>query len=278
MLPLSLLASATFFEEVAETIGKKSVKRRRENVYNFAFLALFWADIFLIISTFAGAKFHLSTASWPFLAVRIPIEVALNFVAAEAIVRADRSTVGFLRLFTIPLLLTTDLLLGYHLSLWQITAVMILFIGLATAFHRNSAGQKGAGWAVLTATLAALSATIFKWDISHYNSTAAEQIVVYTCVLTFFYIKSRQQGTSPIKLLTNRITGIQSISNGLGLAIESFAYQYAPASVIVATKRSFAVMWSIVFGHHYFHERRLRQKIVAGAVLVIGLIILVKPW
>ena len=277
MLPLSLLASATLFEEIGETIGKKAVKRRRENVYNLVFLAIFWTDIFLILSTFAGAKFHLSAASLPFLLMRVPVDITLNFVSAEAIIKADRSTVGFLRLLTIPLLLISDLTLGYHLTTWQITAVILIFLGLAAAFRRNAAGQKGAIWAVLTAVLAAVSATLFKWDISHYNSAAAEQIVIYTVVLTFFYIRSRQMGTDPVRLLTKRVTGIQSIANGLGLAIETFAYQYAPASIIVTMKRSFAVMWSIIFGHHYFHEHKLRQKIAAGAVLLVGLVILVKP-
>jgi len=84
-------------------------------------------------------------------------------------------------------------------------------------------------------------------------------------------------GTSPIKLLFRRATGFQSLTNGLGLAIESFAWLYAPASVIVAVKRSLALLWSILFGHHYFRERHVKQKLYAGAVLTVGLILLVSP-
>ncbi len=277
MFIAGILFSSTLFEEISETIGKKSVRKRRETVYNLAFLSLFWTLTLLIVAGLIGVKFVVQEASWPFLIVRMIIGIALNFVAAQAVVQADRSTLGFIRLLTIPLVLATDIMLGYHLTTLQIVAVCVMFVGLVAAFHHNPTGKRGAGWALLVAILAAADATLYKHDITHYNSVVGEQVVVYSAVVLFFYVCSVRQGSRPLHLLARPITGIQSFTDGCGLAIESFAFSFAPASVVVAAKRTFALMWSIVFGHRYFHEHKLHRKLFAGAVLAVGLILLVSP-
>jgi hypothetical protein len=279
MFPIGLLFSATLFEEISETIGKTSVKRRREDVFCLAFLGLFWSVIFLIASVFLfGAKFIIVQASLPTLMLRIMGEILLTYVLSEAIIRADRSTLGFLRLLSIPILLGFDVALGYHLTTLQVVAVFALLAGMALAFRRNPAGRRGAGWALAVAIIAAVCSTLFKWDISHYNSVAGEQIAVYSTVLGFYYVQARLAGNNPLKLLVKRASGIQSLSNGFGLAIESFAYAYAPVSVMVAVKRSFAIFWAVIFGQRFFHERRTHHKIIAGAVLAVGLILMVSPY
>lgn len=278
MFVLPIVLASTFLEEISETMGKKGVRQRHETVANLAFLLLFWALIFLVAATALGAKFVINPKSLPLLAARVVIEIALNYTAATAIVRADRSTLSFMRTLTIPLVLATDVILGYHLTQLQIAGVCVLFTGLAATLYHNADGRRGSGLGILVAFLAATSATLYKWDISHYNSVTGEQIVIYTSVLVFFYAISIINGTSPIKLLLRPATGVQSISNGLGLAIESFAFSFAPASVVVALKRTLAVVWSILFGHRFFHEQKVKKKMVAGAVLAVGLALLVSPY
>jgi hypothetical protein len=279
MLPIGLLFTATLFEEISETMGKTSVKRRREDAFCLAFLGLFWSVIFLMGTVVLfGAKFTVSQASLPTLVLRIMCEILLTYVLAEAIIRADRSTLSFLRLLSIPVLLGFDVALGYHLTTLQVIAVFALLTGMALAFRRNPAGRRGANWALAVAIIAAVSAALLKWDISHYNSVAGEQITVYTTVLLFYYVQAKLAGSDPLKLLVRRATGLQSLSNGIGLAVESFAYAYAPASVIVAIKRSFAIFWAVIFGQRYFHERRTHHKLIAGAVLALGLILMVSPY
>jgi hypothetical protein len=278
MFAMAILFASTLLEETSETLGKNGVKKRRESIVNLAFLTQFWSVIFLLFSTLLGAKLVLNAHSLPILAIRVIVEVFLNYTAALAIVRADRSTIGFMRLLTIPLLLASDVTLGYHISSLQIAGVCVLFVGLAAAFYHNPHGQRGANLGILVAVFASMSAAMYKWDITHYNSVAAEQIVVYSCVTVFFYFMSLREGSSPLQLLLRPATGTQSLANGLGLAIESFAWVFAPASVIVAIKRALAVMWSIIFGQHYFRERHVRQKFYAGAVLVVGLFLLISPY
>jgi hypothetical protein len=278
MFAAAIIVASTFLEETSDTLGKRGARKRQETVAQMAFLSLFWTVIFLVISTFMGAKFVLREASIPFLALRVVIDITLGYTAALAVVRADRTTVGFMRTLTIPLVLAGDVTLGYRLTGVQIAGVCVLFAGLAAAFYNNTRGRRGSRVAILVAVLSAISAILYKWDITYYNSVAAEQIVVYTCSVAFFYFLASARGASPAKLLFRPITGMQSLADGLGLAIEAFAFSYAPASVVVALKRSMAVIWSIVFGQHYFHEHKVKKKIYAGAILAMGLALLVSPY
>src|SRR6266403_1306374 len=103
MLAVLLLLTSTFATEAASSIGKQSVRLRRENVHDLAFLGIFWGLVFILGTLAFGARFHFDPASLPTLIPRLLLETALAYFNAEAIIHADRSTMGFLRLLTIPL-------------------------------------------------------------------------------------------------------------------------------------------------------------------------------
>ncbi|MEK7560318.1 MAG: hypothetical protein AAB522_03410, partial [Patescibacteria group bacterium] len=68
---------------------------------------------------------------------------------------------------------------------------------------------------------------------------------------------------------------LQSATSGAGSVAMSFAYVFAPASVIVTAKRSFMIFWSILSGSIYFHEKRIVLKFIAMAFLISGIILLI---
>jgi len=274
MFVLLLLLSATFAEEVSDSLGKSSIRQRRETVYNAAFLSVFCTVLFLLATLAFGAEFRLELASLSTLTVRTVLEIVMAYLGAELLLKADRSTVGFLRLLTIPLLLAVDIALGYKLSSLQIVGVVIMFLALGLAFHHNPRGKKGAHLAVMSALLGVVTTSLYKYDITHYNSVVGEQVVVLSSVMLFFYLASEKP---PVRLLFKPLTGAQSFSHGIGEVAMSFAYSYAPASVIMAMKRTFALGWTIAFGHTYFHEKSLKRKLYSGAVLVAGLALVILP-
>jgi hypothetical protein len=274
---IALLLISTLLEETSESLGKAAFKRKRQTVFDLAFLSLFFTEIFLVVSLFLGARFKVVPASVPHLLIRIALETALSYVVAKSVAHADRSTLGFIRLFAIPIILVSDLALGYRLSIVQVTGVLIMFGGLLFAF-RHHANRRGLFVVILVPLLIAASTTLYKWDITHLNSVAGEQIIVYFFVLAFFYFQAARLSGSPSRLLVHRRSGLQSVSNGLGLAIDSFAFSLGPASVVMAVKRTLALMWSVAFGRHYFKETHLRTKLYAGVFVVAGLVMLVSPY
>lgn len=274
MILLLLLLSATLAQEASESIGKDSIGKRRESIYNAAFLSIFWRIALLLATLAFGVEFRFDTASLPTLSVRIVLEIIMAFLGAEMLLKAERSTVGFLRLLTIPLLLAVDLTLGYAISSMQIIGIGIMLFALTLAFHHNPKGKKGAWLAVASALVGVAGASFYKFNITHYNSVVAEQVIVLSAVMVFFYATS---GKSPWRLLFKPFTGAQSLSSGIGFTLESFAYSLAPASVVIALKRTFALNWSIVSGHKYFHEKTLGRKVYSGAIMAIGLALIALP-
>jgi hypothetical protein len=266
MLAALLLLTSTFITEAANSIGKQSVRYRRENIYDLAFLNFFWGFIFLLVTIPFGAPVHFNPASLPMLGVRIIVELLLAYVSAEAIIAADRSTLGFLRLLTIPLLLVIDIALGYRLSTVQLVA-----------FRHNQRGHRGAWAAILSAILAAVAVSLYKYDITHYNSVVVDQGIVLAAMLMVFYAMARRRGRSPLKLLVRRVTGTQALANGLVIPLESFAVGLAPASVIITLKRSLGLGWCIVFGGLYFHEHSLRRKLSSAVLMAVSLVLITAP-
>jgi hypothetical protein len=277
MLAVLLLLTSTFATEASATIGKQSVRVRRENVHDMSFLGLFWALVFLLGTLSFGARWHFDPASLPTLSIRLVLEIALAYLNSEATIEADRSTFGFLRLLTIPLILIVDIALGYHMSLIQVAGVALMFVALILAFRHNRRGRRGAWVAVLSAITAVGTLSLNKYDITHYNSVVAEQTIVLAGIFVFYYIMARRGGRSPLKLLIKPITGTQSLANGTAIALESFAISLVPASIIVTLKRCLALMWAIIFGGMYFHEHSLKRKISSAALLAVSLALIAGP-
>lgn len=276
MFAALLILSSTLSTEIAQSIGKVEAKRRRESVYELAFLGLFWGLVAMVVTLAFGARFFIDPASVPFMAVRTLLEIGVVYTSAEAIIQADRTTVSFLRIITIPLLLVVDIALGYNITPEQIAGVGILFVALVVAFRHNPAGKKGAGLAALSGLLAVGTTSLYKYNITNYNSVAGEQIIVIGITCAVFYgIAQAKSRRSPLKLLIHPVTGTQALANGVAIPLESFAMTFVPASLLMAMKRSFALMWSIVFGGVKFHEHSLKRKASAAALMAVSLALII---
>jgi hypothetical protein len=277
MLPALLLLTSTFAVESSASLGKRFVAQRRETVYDLSFLGIFWGFIFLLSTLAFGAHWHLSLASAPIIVLRLVLETALARTISEASIRADRTTMAFLRLLTIPFLLVVDISLGYHFTNLQIAGVVLMFTALVLAFRHNPSSRKGAWLAVLSALLSVGTITLYKFDITHYNSVVAEQTIVLGGMLIYFYFAANLHRRSPLRLLLKPTTGTQALANGAAIALESYALSMAPASIIMTLKRSFALVWAIVFGGAFFHEHSLGRKISSGALLAISILLIASP-
>src|SRR5437868_5866457 len=85
--------------EMASSIGKYENKKRQESVYTIAFLSIFSIVIFFIVSIcFFEAKFVFTTSSIPFVLLRICLEIINAYVCAQALVKAERSSLSFISL------------------------------------------------------------------------------------------------------------------------------------------------------------------------------------
>lgn len=267
---------STLAHEAANSIAKKSIASKTESLYAFGFLGFFWVAVFMAITVlFFGADFRLSAASLPTLLTRIVVECLLVYVSAKAVAVADRSTAGFLHTLTIPLLLLVDIGMGYGITLIQVGGIALLFSGIGLLFLRSKKSNRGAKYLIVMSLIGVITTSLYKYNITHFNSVAAEQLVVVICIMLFFSLLAAiHRKRQPITLLFKRATGTQALASGLGIAIESFAFLFAPPSIVIAFKRGFALLWSIFFGHKWFHEHKLALKLRAATLALAGLAII----
>ena len=266
----------TFFEEVATVVGKKEILKHEESPFTMGFFNLIWGVIFLcFLVLIQKTDFVFSQASVPTFLVRVVFEMLQAYATVLAIAGADRSTTSFVRVGTIPLLLAVDTLLGYSLQMPQLVGIGIVLVAILFVMYSRSTNKQGVGLVLFTTVNAVITISLYKYNITHFNSVAGEQIPMGILLLLFMFGMAHFVGKeNPIKMLRKGIFMGQSVAMGFGSILESFAYVFAPASVILAAKRSSAVLWSVLSGNHYFHERHMAAKLAVVLVLIAGIVFL----
>lgn len=274
MISLLLVATAAIFSEIGTSLGKYEVSQKKESLYALGFLSTLWSAVFLFIFGITNGELIFSYASLPFFLMRAVIEIILLFVTLNAITSADRTTFSFLRIITIPLLLVVDIALGYNFSLNQIIGISIIVIALIFLFLNHGLSRKGKFLSLISSILAVATIALYKYNITHYNSVEAEQILMHLIILVALIVAAKVRVNENLfSYLTNRTFLIQSISSGIAGAILSFAYIFAQASIVTAAKRSFEILLALLFGRKYFHEKHIIIKTIALILIVAGVIL-----
>lgn len=261
--------------EFSVSSGKRDVALHREGLYSYGFLGHLWILVFFVIIALAGGSFVFSAQSIPLLCLFVVLEAAQVYSSLNATVTAHRSTMGFLMVGTVPLLLVVDFLLGYELSVYAVSGVAVIVIGLLVLYINHGLNKKGIGYVLFSMFNAVATISVYKYMITHYNSVAAQQIVTTIVMLGFLYCMAQWKNEgNPLRLLQKRHFLLQSLSQGVGAALFSAAYVYAPASVITGAKRAAGVFWAVVSGNRVFHEKHLIIKMFSLGLVTAGLVLL----
>lgn len=276
MFGLTLVFIAAIFSEVGSSVGKHEVALRKESVYSLGFLDLIWGTVFFFAYALViPSAFIFDPASLPTFLPRVVFEIGIAYCIVHAVTLADRSTFGFLRTLTLPFLLLVDLALGYALSLAQIVGISVIAVSLIILFMNHGIRRQGAHYVVISAFLAVVTISLYKYDITHYNSVIAEQGIISIIILTFYYLMARfVSHENPFRLLRNPTIFTQSFASGVGQVFMSFAYLFAPASIISTASRAFNIFVSLISGDLYFKEKHILLKSIAFVVMVIGIVLL----
>ncbi len=271
-----LASIGSLFVEVSSAIGKAKVTAHKEGIYTMAFLTYFWGFLWFGGIIAYKQTFLFSVASLPTFLIRVVLEIILTYITISAVVKAERSTFSFVRVLTMPLLLLVDVSLGYHISSRQIVGIAVVIATLLVLFFYHGLKHKGLGLSIMSATIAVVTISLYKYDIVHFNSVETEQFLIYAILLTLFFVASiRQNKENPVRLLSRLPYFKQSFSNGLATLVGSFAYVFIPASVVVSAQRSSSVLWALLSGNVYFGEKKIFVKILIATLLISGIILLV---
>jgi len=276
MFGLMLVFISAIFTETGASIGKHEIQLRKESIYSLGFLSLLWGTTFFFAQALTTpSSFSFSFASLPTFLTRFVFELAVAYCTVHAVARADRSTFGFLRTITIPLLLVVDVVIGYAVSPLQIAGICIIVASFIILFINHGIRKRGAVFVVCSALLAVVTISLYKYDITHFNSVVAEQGSMSALLMVYYYaIAKFKYKENPLRLLKNPAIFIQSLSAGVGHVFMSFAYLFAPASVIASANRSFNVVVSVLSGKFYFKEKKMGVKLIAFLFMAAGITLL----
>src|SRR3989344_1176385 len=287
MFGILLTAGAALAEEISVSVGKWETARGKESVFSLGFLSYFWVTLFLLAFAFLIPKdffapgfpsgFVFNMASLPTFLPRVGLEILQALAGAYALVIADRSTVGFLHIITIPLLLVVDVVLSYSVGMPQIAGMSLIIASLVLIFINHGIKRRGAWLVVFCAVNAVATISLFKYDITHFNSVEAEQGIVNLVLVIFFFVMAlAKTNQNPLRMLAHPVFFIQSFLMGAGGSVMSFAYYFGTASVIASAKRALNILFAMFSGNIYFHEKKFWVKVVSFLLIVIGLVFLAR--
>ena len=173
-------------------------------------------------------------------------------------------------------LLGADLVLGYALTGIQILGIALIVVPIGILFYFDFSKSKGMLLVLLVAVLAAVDISLYKYDISHFNSVESEQAIISLIVALYFFITATLiRKENPLAFLREKIYMAQAGSSGIAYFVNSFAYLYAPASVITTAFRGFSVLFSILTGAFYFKEKKFILRVFLFVIIVAGLLLLI---
>lgn len=277
MIPLLVTAIGGFFEELGTSIAKKNILAKVAGIYTIGFLNTISGAIILFGTiVIFNQDFIFSSKSLPTFGLRAGLEIFQAYVTMVALSLADRSTHGFLRVLTLPLLLLVDAALGYALTVHQVVGVSLIVFAFIFLFINHGTRKQGSVFVIFSAVNAVATISLYKYDITHYNSVAAEQILIFIILSVYFLLMAVfVSKENPFLALKNRKLLLQPLLHGAGGTILSFAYALAPASVITSAKRSVEVLWSVLSGNLLFKEKHFAVKVAAFTLIAAGIAFLV---
>lgn len=263
-------------DELSNSIGKKEVRDGIGSPYTFGFLTIFFGTLFFVVAGFLRGSFVFSLESLPFFIPRVLIETFQMHISMQLVVKADRADFGFLRMLTIPLLLIIDLTLGYSFSTSQFLGMGLIFLTIVALIYIERDKTKHHKMLILIALLGAVTISLFKYDITHYNSVEAEQAIIGLIIALYFFVMAVvKRGEDALGFLRVPAYSLQASASGLSEVLASYAYLFAPAAIIAAALRSSAVLFAIVSGRYYFHEKHFLIRLALFACISVALVLLI---
>lgn len=275
MNTLLLAFIARFFYEFSLSSGKKAFQKHRETVYSLGFITYTSTLIFFIVGVLLGTDFYFNPTSIRTLVPRIMLEIIIAHLSMKAVLKASRTTSAFLSNITIPLLLLSDFLLAYSISNIRLGGICLIILSILVLMKFDRKSHKGASLVLVVGVISAITTTLYKYDITHFNSVAAEQIISLSCVsLYFLYMVKIKTSFKHWRYALSSAGLVQSVSMGFSSLISSYAYSLAPASVVVSMLNGSTIIWGMIFGRTYFHEHGMKVKLFAACFVICGLLLL----
>src|SRR3989344_8855601 len=142
---------------------------------------------------------------------------------------AASSAFGLIRTITIPFLLMVDIALGYVITTKQLFGITFIFIAVAMLLSIEHLRIKGLCLLIGSSLNAVITISLFKYNITHFNSVEAEQSLISLIVMIYlFFCAMLIYKEDPFRFMRKPVFMVQMATSGLASIIVSYAYLFAP--------------------------------------------------
>lgn len=277
MLTVIFASLGSFIDEISSSIIKFETDHHKESIYTAGFInMIFGISAFAFIAFFRNS-FVFSLASLPTFITKTVLEILQAWATMNAIQKVDRSSYAFIRNLTIPLLLIVDYLVGFALQPAQLVGIIIIFaiFGIIMFFHIIN--FRAIGYSLFTAVNAVATISLFKYNVTNFNSVEGEQILTSLVLLSYFFLAAQFFAKeNPFAFLTHKLFLGQGVFHGASSILGSFAVALGNPGIATAAGRASAVLAGIISGHNYFQEKKFGAKLWVSLGLIVGLVLLAR--
>ncbi len=261
--------------EQSTTIKKKL--KDDLNPYQFALsislgIAIFSAIIVIIFKEF---KVEWTTVSIALFIFQIVAGFFYYPIANRAIHYAEISVFYLLGCMNLPILLVSDLVLGYSITPLEIVGIGIIFISLWYGLYKRDLSFKGIRDIVLSNIILMGMMIAFKYVTHHYTTPETANFIIHApLVLLFIPIVLKTAGIKWLKkTFKTKYRGLSWLY-GMGNVCIAEAYKSITPAIVMLFKQAFMMIFSLITGRLIFHERKTVKKIWVAAGIIIGIIVM----
>jgi len=284
MLWFSLTILAAFAQATADAFTKKALVNT--DVFMVSWLRNVLSIPFLIVIFLVVPIPHLDTTFWWAVGLALPLEIIATLLYTKAIEVSPLSlTMPFLALTPFYLLLTSFLILGERPSASGAAGVCLLGAGayLLNVHSMKEGGvfapfraiyrEKGSMMMMVVAAIYALTSDLGKLAMLHSSPYffGPFYVAVFSVVYTPVLLLAKRPVTLPKgELWLYLLIGASIASLTI---LQPVALSYTQVSYMIAVKRT-SLLFSIGYGYFMFREAHIRERVIGGAVMLAGLVVM----
>ncbi len=279
-----------FFEACKDATGKQSLKNLDEYSVLFGFMAV-GVVLLLPVLLISGIP-PLGPNFWVALLIGGSLNILAFTLYVRALKLADLSLTVPLVTLTPLFLLATSPLIVQEWPTWADGAgVVLLVIGSYVLNLRSPTAPSTATapsasvWAPLLAMMRnpgsrLMLCVAFIWSITSNfdkigvvnSSPLCWAFALFTVIAGGMVPFIWRRGPRPL-LAHWRLLGITGGFNAIAITFQMLALTMAPVAQVIAVKRLSALL-SVLFGHFFFGEKGLQERLIGAAIMVTGVVIM----
>ncbi|MGD1896525.1 MAG: EamA family transporter [Phormidesmis sp.] len=277
-----------FFEACKDATGKQSLKTLDEYSVLFSFMAV--GVVLLLPLLWVTGIPTIQPRFWLALAIGGGLNILAFTLYTRALKLADLSlTVPLVTLTPLFLLVTSPILVQEWPTGTDAIGVVLLVVG---SYVLNLPPRTQPGSTVWTPLLSMarnpgsrlMLCVAFIWSItSNFDKIGVVNSSPLLWAVALFgtiaggmvpFVFFRK-GRGGIVLLKDqwRLLGITGAFNAIAITFQMVALTLAPVAQVIAVKRMSALL-SVLFGHFFFGEKGLKERLLGAAIMVSGVVIM----